>query len=144
MQAVTCPVCQGMIEQHWQVFAHASCQPLPSAQQLAWREEKALNRLQRKAERLYGLPWNEIWRRYGPSRDTTARGSSSRRSSARRVATSSDLPMALDLMGFGEADNSYKRQLGVPQARHDQEIPKLAYEIERHLRRITRSDFRQS
>ena len=65
--SVTCPVCRNPIEQHWHVFAHATCQPPPSAKQLAWREQKARHRLMRKAERVYGLPWPEIWRRYGPA-----------------------------------------------------------------------------
>lgn len=65
--AVTCPVCGGTIEHHWQLFAHATCQLLPSARQRSWREQKELNRLMRKAERAFGLPWPEIWRRYGPA-----------------------------------------------------------------------------
>jgi hypothetical protein len=35
-----------------------------SDRQRAWQEQKQLNRLMRQAERLYGLPWGEIWRRY--------------------------------------------------------------------------------
>ena len=62
---VVCPMCGGTIEDHWQVFAHATCQSPPSAKQLAWREQKEVNRLTRKAERVFGLPWREIWRRYG-------------------------------------------------------------------------------
>ena len=62
---VVCPMCGGTIEDHWQVFAHATCQPTPSAKQLTWREQKERHRLMRKAERAFGLPWPEIRRRYG-------------------------------------------------------------------------------
>ena len=60
-------------EPYWKVLddlrrvaapASPSREPL-SARQLAWREEKELNRLMRRAERAFGLPWPEIWRRYG-------------------------------------------------------------------------------